>query len=994
MDGAKVSTNSITSKQLEPHITPKLPPISLDPLPFRDPEHECHNIIAEDGQLISPSPLKTRFLSNKEANRLWGLATVPSRQTQPDSLNLDSRSLDTVPTQQTGSGAFSNSSPRSNPAVPAHPPVQHALDTVVQTSAVVLPPRPPYPKLTGDTPHDRRILEFVLDYRLDPGPGLRDLWVHSMISRMLTWVDPLGLRLHPTPPSDYKPLPLLIIRDTVTDTLTSDDRFEHNCGIASGFVSICAQRGSRNELAGAFHHPTTSTLGLSSRAAATSAMIGTSLISKPSSAGPSSTDVAVRKTRRGGRRKSSTTTPPPSPLVYMGEPNSQGVQLESTLRECTAGTFPGEEIISDPDDLTGGKTMSTERTISSVDVSPVPVSDAFIIAGILPLPDKVPTLGEANTHVERPDYSGGNAGIELESIHTLSQRREFSDQRSHATKAHAPPKGGIWVFVTRGQGGRLVADRSSLQLPSSGDHHGGKTNITCTARCLVNIGLAGVVSVRLPTVAAPTEDTQVITASNYNEPALVHHRRRRRHRNLGIGIKPHSMKLVADEHTAVIRVAPAPLQYSDPNIESWRERRENRRGTGGSPSRSDGNNGNGPPISLMSTHPPGGYPSENSSEASFGEPHSSAYAPSTEVRADMGGSLHPDSNRCNADCSVPRCESESPAQSVLGDYQGDSTTPTPVPASVEVLLEKGGRKCTFELRKSDWDDAHAQGMSEHSDIVIGLAWRRSVMTQRGQRVTLPTIRLVSREVIDLPKNSWPTSWEGLVEHVNTGGFFRSIPTLRGGMNPEMQALLDSTVFDDPLQREAIDRDLNRFPIEGSACERTAAACIRPSAACECPVAVCMRLSTACECTTAACTRPATAYECTAAVCVCPATACECTVVNSGAKLVEIRRHIYDDKGRSPIFLYLDFPSIVAAQRLTAAADHDAIPPEVQLILFSQLAERSTGIYTSKVTAEVLAGVDEKTIRALGNHAAAHPCPAAVGAGAAAGVPDNPDAVQH
>jgi hypothetical protein len=85
----------------------------------------------------------------------------------------------------------------------------------------------------------------------------------------------------------------------------------------------------------------------------------------------------------------------------MGEPNSHGVPLESTLCECTAGTFPGEEIVSDPNGLTGGKTMSTAWTTSTVHASSVPVSDACITAGNLPLPDKVPTLVEVNTHRER-----------------------------------------------------------------------------------------------------------------------------------------------------------------------------------------------------------------------------------------------------------------------------------------------------------------------------------------------------------------------------------------------------------------------------------------------------------------------------------------------------------------------------------------------------------------------------------------------------------------
>ena len=861
-----------------------------------------------------------------------------------------------------------------------------------------------------------------------------------------------------------------------------------------------------------------------------------------------------------------------------------------------------------------------------------------------------------------------------------------------------PPQGDIWVFVIRGQDGRLVADQSPLQLPSVSDHHEGAENITCTARCLGNLGLAGVVSVRLPKVAAPTDDTQVITSSNYNYPALMHHRCRRRHRNIGGRIKQPSKNLVASEHTAVIPFASAPRHYSEPNTESWGERRERRRGTGDSSPRSDGNEENSPPTVLMATHPTGGYPSKDTRKAPFGDPHHSAYAmsPSTAMRTDVVVNPHPGSIRCNADCRVPRWKSETQTQSVLGDYPGESTMPSPVPDFVEVLLDRGGKKCTFELRKSDWDDAHAQGMSEYSDIVIGLAWRRSVMTQQGQRVTLPTIRLVSREAIDLPKNSWPTSWEGLLEHVNTGGFFRSIPTLRGGMTPDMQALLDSTVFDDHLPWGAIDRDL-ALVRSGTPAPQTDTMCLAQALA-SCTMlqqwnslettlqtlrrdepdgwvltpARLAALSVVTSCrrapgpgppgqpppwwTTGAYVEirinhlspedfapdPHLASNLRGQVLdgivsrllrLCPAIShhdrfclqdirdglrlelnCKdpglfsttlvvpngpwitellegtvsfggqsfCTlvptdlfietevlnvdqqairairkalslnsdlfrtmldeslgrtlrstdgsvrsrettvqyvlgnggkrgkrtmvhvspdspesrmlvtmdgtnllvtrrtqtvlplplgrgggcpvtirftlphcpqqalrsmmqvrdpptmrlrlprsviedpillvgplpksclpeqVVNSGAKLAELRRRIHDvclvrigtsevrlvgkyDKGRSPIFLYLEFPSVVAAQRFASAADHDAIPPEVQFILFSRLAGRFACIYTCKVTAEVFAGVDEKTIRALIHQAAAHPCPVAAGAGAAAGVPDNPDAAQH
>ena len=134
------------------------------------------------------------------------------------------------------------------------------------------------------------------------------------------------------------------------------------------------------------------------------------------------------------------------------------------------------------------------------------------------------------------------------------------------------------------------------------------------------------------------------------------------------------------------------------------------------------------------------------------------------------------------------------------------------------------------------------------------------------------------------------------------------------------------------------------------------------------------------------------------------------LVNSGAKLAELRRSIHDvcqaligtrdarlvgkyDKGRSPMFLYLEFPSIEAAQRFGSAADQGPLPTEVQSIL-SRLGGNSAFLYTCKVTAEVFAGVDEKTLRALVSHAAAHPCPPRIGGGAAAGAPDNPGAGQH
>ena len=123
------------------------------------------------------------------------------------------------------------------------------------------------------------------------------------------------------------------------------------------------------------------------------------------------------------------------------------------------------------------------------------------------------------------------------------------------------------------------------------------------------------------------------------------------------------------------------------------------------------------------------------------------------------------------------------------------------------MLDRGGNRYKVEVRATDWAEAFQLDMSAHPDIAVCLAWRRHVRTQLGHgNYRQPTIRLVSREAVDLPKESWPTSWEGLVEHVNKGGSFRGVARMRGGMNPDMQALLASTVSNDSLLWESLDRD--------------------------------------------------------------------------------------------------------------------------------------------------------------------------------------------
>ena len=71
---------------------------------------------------------------------------------------------------------------------------------------------------------------------------------------------------------------------------------------------------------------------------------------------------------------------------------------------------------------------------------------------------------------------------------------------------------------------------------------------------------------------------------------------------------------------------------------------------------------------------------------------------------------------------------------------------------------------------------------------------------------LPTIQLVSREELDIPKPFWPTSWEGLVKHVEQGGFFRTVVAMRGGMDPSAaQQQLDRVEFSPNLDWDEKDR---------------------------------------------------------------------------------------------------------------------------------------------------------------------------------------------
>jgi hypothetical protein len=115
----------------------------------------------------------------------------------------------------------------------------------------------------------------------------------------------------------------------------------------------------------------------------------------------------------------------------------------------------------------------------------------------------------------------------------------------------------------------------------------------------------------------------------------------------------------------------------------------------------------------------------------------------------------------------------------------------PQPASVEVRLEWGETRLRVTVLREDWEEMQDLGLMTHPGLAVGFAWRRCTP---GRRRPLPTIHPVSPEAMEVPLQHWPSSWEGLVEHVDSGGSFRVHRRLRGGMGPSLRTNLDRTVF--------------------------------------------------------------------------------------------------------------------------------------------------------------------------------------------------------
>lgn len=142
---------------------------------------------------------------------------------------------------------------------------------------------------------------------------------------------------------------------------------------------------------------------------------------------------------------------------------------------------------------------------------------------------------------------------------------------------------------------------------------------------------------------------------------------------------------------------------------------------------------------------------------------------------------------------------------------GDATTRAFSPSDgdtpdiVEARIEIGATKTVIGIGRQDWHTMEALGMTVQPGLVVALAWRRS--QGKGKTGLRSSVCLVSYDRIDVPKHDWPTTWDGMVQHVLRGGYFRCVGTLRGGMDQaEVNRLFDGIDFDD-LPWDEIDNHM-------------------------------------------------------------------------------------------------------------------------------------------------------------------------------------------
>ena len=477
-----------------------------------------------------------------------------------------------------------------------------------------------------------------------------------------------------------------------------------------------------------------------------------------------------RRRRGGGRRRKTPTPPLPSSTAGGGRGGdySRGAQmLPSSWELASSGRTAVEEADLRPREEEAELALRTSPVLGST--GPVHQHETA-----LPLLQGV--LGSGT--VDPPEQAGSNHWQDspYSSRVALSQRREFQSNKAGGS---TPAALAADVGVSPGRG-RLVGGSGQRQpphvTPQPGTHE-----MACAASEMACMGMTGTVSANLPAQAA------TLAARPYYGRGSPAGRRRRR----GRGRRRWGRSLLRDAGQAGTIGAEGV----------------------GSPSLLGG-------IDLGSVNRAGGAGRGDVAagflaagvERAVALPSGSGETPPRHDRqwrslpglTERWKKHDPPSAVTGGGEDAPRIAEEPWTASEQGVGPSE---PSSVPDSVEARIVSKGMPLHVEIRLEDWALMQGVGLGTHPDLAVAFAWRRcSGPSIGGGHKMLPTIQLVSREELDIPKPFWPTSWEDLVKHVERGGFFRTVVAMRGGMDPSAaQQPLDRVEFSSNLDWDEKDR---------------------------------------------------------------------------------------------------------------------------------------------------------------------------------------------
>ena len=801
----------------------------LDPASFADPEHQVHSL---DGDMESSndSPQQCRLLSKREVNRRlnaqfagMGYDREPSagpepaagRYTQgPKGPALTAAVVRLPPSSQVGARGTMRLTSLSAVVVSAGSPYQvSARDTPLMTYPPVVLHRPSPAQATSIhsvelpvelTPRDMRYLEYVLAGRLSPDDPAD--WVRRTIADLERQgsARPVGHLVYP-----YQWKHLLCNGSESggrTEGKATRASLEAGAGEAGGLVITDAGQPSQGDLVLEKGEPDTTPPGSAEPAVRCTA-------------GPDPSTTQHRRTRRGGRRQRTSSALTPSVVAGGGSHNSCGaqapspspappaesepvrVELSGSRGECTAhllpqqrqdrpqgaaheasednsgGSMPDGELLdrpadgrrrrrgrrkgamSPPSSTAGGAGGDNPRGVQPASLEAAAASCGSTDHG----PGTLQALGEGAAASCGSTGHGTPASVSATPIRqvqknmkTLSMRREFQGKRNTRRRALSvmPSERGLTVSVISGQRGRRgrrveTAGRlspSGLHLPRLGT-----ADFSRLGQSLARMGAKGTVSSR-------TGEYSHFGAGAWGDSEAVQGK--------------------AEEQAGL--VAEPCLRHSGAaGTESWAARRKKRREGARWPVRPE------EVGTVMQARSQAAPPMDSEADLGMGE-----RMVLTGTRGDRDGN---EKRRMLPICEVEEVGTE------------EQVAATDVPTSIEAWVVGGERGQMVTVTVDDWGEmgkiTDGMGVGVFPELAVGLALRRSAGPGR-----MPTIRLVERDGIDLPKHSWPTSWDGLVEHVGKGGFFRRAAALRGGMNPdEARQLLANTTLDETLPWPEIDR---------------------------------------------------------------------------------------------------------------------------------------------------------------------------------------------